>query len=262
MSAALATLKEAISMAGRNGDQFWFPRIPNCIGWIHRELQDFEGAFKRDREGLEVGTEYHVLEAEANSLINLGIDYTHSGKPAETEAAFHQAREIFKRDAWFRWRYDIRLQAATSQHWLGRGDLSKAREFAERLRATATHYGVAKYVAEAHRLLAKIAIAAGDCTTGESEFMAALAELQEHPTPVVTWRIYSELGRLKDNLGDRAGVRDWFVQANEIVDAIAASITNAGLQAVFLNSEAVREVKIGAGKPATSAAHGAPSNPT
>jgi hypothetical protein len=67
MSTALATLEEAIQMAGRNGDRFWFPRIPNCIGWVHRELQDFEGAFKYDREGLEAGRHYHVLEAEANS---------------------------------------------------------------------------------------------------------------------------------------------------------------------------------------------------
>ncbi len=44
MSEGLATLEEAIRMAGRNGDLFWYPRMPNCIGWIHRELQDFEGA--------------------------------------------------------------------------------------------------------------------------------------------------------------------------------------------------------------------------
>ena len=53
MSEALATLNEAIQMAGRNGDSFWFPRMPNCIGWIHRELQDFAGALKYDQEGLE-----------------------------------------------------------------------------------------------------------------------------------------------------------------------------------------------------------------
>ena len=98
MSEALATLKEAIRMAGRNGDQFWYPRMPNCIGWIHRELEDFEGALKYDREGLDVGRQYHVLEAEANSLINLGIDYTCSGHGGRTQAAFNETREIFERD--------------------------------------------------------------------------------------------------------------------------------------------------------------------
>jgi tetratricopeptide (TPR) repeat protein len=116
MSEGLATLEEAIRMAGRNGDRFWYPRMPNCIGWIHRELQDFEGAFKHDQEGLEIGHQHGVLEAEANSLINLGIDYTHSGNKEETVSAFHKVRDIFERDAWFRWRYNIRLYAAMAEH--------------------------------------------------------------------------------------------------------------------------------------------------
>ncbi|HET6893125.1 MAG TPA: protein kinase, partial [Pyrinomonadaceae bacterium] len=74
MSEALETLNEALKMGKRNGDRFWLPRLPNCIGWIHRELQDFEGALKYDQRGLDVGREHHVLEAQANSLINLGID--------------------------------------------------------------------------------------------------------------------------------------------------------------------------------------------
>jgi len=95
MSEAIATLEEAIQMAGRNGDRFWFPRMPNCIGWMHRELQDFEGALKHDQEGLRVARQYHVLEAEANSLINLSIDHTYEGKAEETISAFRETREIF-----------------------------------------------------------------------------------------------------------------------------------------------------------------------
>ena len=40
MSDALATLHEAMAVGRRNGDRFWLPRVPNCIGWIHRALQD------------------------------------------------------------------------------------------------------------------------------------------------------------------------------------------------------------------------------
>ena len=53
------------------------------------------------------GREFHVLEAEANSLINLGIDHTIANKPSETASVFHEARDIFERDKWFRWRYNI-----------------------------------------------------------------------------------------------------------------------------------------------------------
>jgi serine/threonine protein kinase/tetratricopeptide (TPR) repeat protein len=253
MSEALAILNEAIQMAGRNGDSFWFPRMPNCIGWIHRELQDFEGALKFDQEGLEVGRHHHVLEAEANSLINLGIDYTHSGKSEETMSAFHEVRDIFERDAWFRWRYNIRLEAATAEHWLRQGDLSKAREFAQRLLDTAGKFEVHKYIAVAHKLLAQIAIAEGNTNAAEAEFAAALGELQKYPVPVVTWRTYADLGRLKSSVGNATAARDAFARAAEIVNGIAANVTDAGLRETFLNSEAVREVMTGAiGQPTTN----------
>jgi len=53
MSAALSTLQQAIEKARRNGDLFWYPRMPNSIGWLHRELQDFEGAHKYDQQELK-----------------------------------------------------------------------------------------------------------------------------------------------------------------------------------------------------------------
>jgi tetratricopeptide (TPR) repeat protein len=252
MSEALAILNEAIQMAGRNGDSFWFPRMPNCIGWIHRELQDFEGALKFDQEGLEVGRHHHVLEAEANSLINLAIDYTHSGETEATVSAFHEVHDIFERDAWFRWRYNIRLEAAMAEHWLRQGNLSKAREFAQRLLDTAGKCEVHKYIAVAHKLMAQIAIAEGDTNAAELEFASALEELQKYPVPVVTWRTYADLGRLKSSLGDVSAARDAFAQAAEIVNGIAANVIDAGLRETFMNSEAVREVMTGALKQATA----------
>jgi tetratricopeptide (TPR) repeat protein len=242
MSEALATLNEAIGMASRNGDLFWHPRMPNCIGWIHREIHDFAGAFKYDQEGLEIGHQHHVNEAEANSLINLGIDYSHSGDFAETTSAFHQVREIFDRDAWFRWRYNIRLHAAMAEHALRQGDAAKSREITNRLLETATKYGVHKYIAVAHKLTAEIAIAEGDNATAESEFGIALDELQNYPAPVVAWRIYAQLAQLRSARGDREGARAASVRAAAIVDDIARSVDDAELREGFLTSDAVRQV--------------------
>ncbi len=246
MSEAIATLEEAIQMAGRNGDRFWFPRMPNCIGWMHRELQDFEGALKYDQEGLLVARQYHVLEAEANSLINLSIDHTHEGKAEETVSAFRETRDIFERDAWFRWRYNIRLEAATTWHWLRQGDLERAGEFAQRLLDTANQHEAHKYIAEAHRLRAQIAIAASEPATAETEFAAALDELHRYPAPLVTWRTYADLGRLQSERGRLAEATASFTRAAEIIAACASNVTDDNLRATFLNSDAVREVMAGA----------------
>src|SRR6185295_12792752 len=125
--------------------------------------------------------------AEANSLINRGIHCTHAGAHQETAAAFHEVRNIFERDAWFRWRYNIRFEAAMAEHWLSQGDLAKAREYVERLHATATEHEVHKYIAVAHQLMGKLAIANSDLAEAEKQFDAALTELSNYPAPLVTW---------------------------------------------------------------------------
>lgn len=242
MSDALATLDEAMRMARRNGDLFWHPRMPNCIGWIHRELQDFEGAFKFDQEGLEIGHQCHVLEAEANSLINLGIDHTHAGNSEETMSAFQKAGDIFERDAWFRWRYNIRLHAAMAEHSLKRGDLGKSSEITEQLLEMATKYEVHKYIAVAHKLLGQIAIVKGEMERAQNEFTSAQNELERYPVPVIAWRIERELGRLNSARGDVVAAEKAFERAAVIINKIAASVDDQLLRGKFLESAAVREV--------------------
>ena len=251
MSAALATLNKAMEKAQRNGDLFWYPRMPNCLGWLHRELQDFDGARKYDEQGIEVSRQHHVLEAEANSWINLGIDYTHAGDGEKTVSAFHEVKDIFARDAWFRWRYNIRLQAATAEHWLRQGDLEKAREFALRLHETASEHGVPKYIGVAHKLMGEVEIAKGNLAEAEKHFDAALEELRKFPAPLVAWKTYAELGRLKTQSGDSSSARAAFGQAAEIVNSMAANISEESLRATFLNSTVVSEVLREAAKSAS-----------
>jgi tetratricopeptide (TPR) repeat protein/predicted Ser/Thr protein kinase len=248
MSAARATLHEAIDKARRNGDLFWYPRMPNCIGWLHRELQDFEGARKHDEEGIEVARENHVLEAEANSLINLGIDYTHEGDAEKTQDAFDDVHGIFARDAWFRWRYNIRLQAAMAEHWLRQGNLEKAGEFTRLLLETATHHEAHKYIGVAHKLMAQLEVARGDLAEAEKQFEAALDELRAYPAPLAAWKTYAELGRVKLQSGDTSAAQEAFAQAAEIVQLIAANTGEKELRETFMNSAPVKEVMTGSMK--------------
>jgi tetratricopeptide (TPR) repeat protein/predicted Ser/Thr protein kinase len=244
MSEALATLKEAIAMAGRNGDHFWFPRLPNCIGWIHRELGDFNGAFEHDQQGVKVAREHHVLEAEANSLINMGIDYTRERANEKSIAAFEQVEDIFHRDAWFRWRYNIRHQAARSEHWLSQGDLKQATEYANRLLDMAAQFKARKYVAVAHKLRAEISIARGAVSEAEAELHSALELLRNYPVPILEWRVLATLGRLYSAASDTDRTRGAFSRSAAIVQQIARNAPDEKLRAGFLDSGEVREVLV------------------
>ena len=231
----------AITWIG-DSDRFWYPRLPNCIGWIHRELQDFDQAVQYDQQGLEVGREHHVLEAEANSLINLGIDFDHTGKSEETLSRFHEAESIFERDAWFRWRYNIRLQAGACEHWLAQGDPDRAGEYARRLLEVATTYQARKYIAVAHKLMAETALARGDLATAEAELKIAVEGLGEHPAPLVAWRVFAALGRMYSKSGNATSARDAFNRSAAVIKRIAAGIDDERLRATFLNASPVSEV--------------------
>ena len=236
MSAALATLQDAMEKARRNGDLFWHPRFPNCIGWIYRELHDFEAARQFDEEGVDVARRHHVLEAEANSLINRGIDCTHAGQKACTDSAFTEVKDIFARDAWFRWRYNIRLQAASAAHHLRLGELDKAHKYIVRLEETAREYEVHKYIGVAKQLMAELLIAKEDLAGAEQQFNAALAELSDYPVPLVAWKVHAGIARLKSQSNDSAGAEEHSARALEIVDSIAANVTDEKLRNNFLTA--------------------------
>jgi tetratricopeptide (TPR) repeat protein len=125
-------------------------------------------------------------------------------------------------------------------------DLPQAQTFARRLLETAREYGAHKYIAEAHRLKARIAIAEGDTETAEQEFSAALEELRQYPVPLLEWRTHADLGRLRARLGNADAARKSFAQAAEIIQSCAASVTDENLRETFLNSKAVQSVLAGA----------------
>jgi hypothetical protein len=66
--------------------------------------------------------------------------------------------------------------------------------------------------------------------------------------PILAWKVYAALGRLRLRLDDDQSARVAFAQAAAIIDAIAAGVDDERLRSVFLNSEAVREVLEGVGR--------------
>jgi tetratricopeptide (TPR) repeat protein len=241
ISEALAVLRRDLELARRNGDQYWPAKILNCIAWIYRELQAFDEAAKYDRESLEVARANKVREAETNALINLGYDCSHVAEPEQALRSFEKAEAILEVDVWSRWLFQMRLFAGLATHHLLQKELDKAETHARLLSDVANRYGSRKYMAIADKLLAETAIARGDLLEADAHLKAALDRLAAFPVPVVEWKIYSLLGRLRLQLRD--GMAE---QANEmariIVQSIAASIDDEKLRTSFLGSPAVKGI--------------------
>ena len=208
ISGALATLNELLEMARRNGDTNFLSRVPKRIAWIHRELQDFPHTISHDQPSTESTRANHSEEAGALS------------------PSFSGARP----------------QARAAENWLARGDLERATEEADLLLSNSTQHGPPKYVGVAHKILAEIAMARGDLARAETEITAALEPFQTRPAPLITWKIYSTLGRLHLLKNDAPDARDAFAKGADIIQKIASTISDERLRSTFLNAPAVQEV--------------------
>ncbi len=247
ISEALATIGEATEMSRRNGNRVTLAKLPNSAGWIYRELGDLDQSLEHDRESADSSHELRVLEAETNALINLAQDYMGRGDPDKTLSALQQVEAICGRDPWHAWRfYGIRFQAAAAEYWLWQGQLERAAEHAGRLLANATQHQARKYMAEAHLIRAEIAARTGELPASEKEIEAGIETLRNYPAPLIAWKLHGALGRLRARDGRPEPAREAFAEAARIVQQIAASVTDDGLKATFLNSAKVREILEGA----------------
>ena len=99
-----------------------------------------------------------------------------------------------------------------------------------------------KYIAIAHKLLAEVASAHADFSKAEAELNTALAQLEMHPAPLLAWKIYAALGRLRLQLGEARSASEAFSHSAAIIGKIEAEISDDRLRRIFMNSEVVREV--------------------
>jgi hypothetical protein len=105
-----------------------------------------------------------------------------------------------------------------------------------------TQHGPPKYVGVAHKILGEIAMGRGDLAKAEAELAAALEPFRTRPAPLVTWKIYSTLGRLHVLKNDAQAAREAFAQGTDIIQKIASTISDERLRSTFLNAPAVQEV--------------------
>jgi predicted ATPase/DNA-binding winged helix-turn-helix (wHTH) protein len=230
MSRSLDAFNEAARIAERNGDRFWLSRLPNSLGWIYRELQDFEHALENDRHGLEIARRENLPEIEANALLNFCQEYARLGANEKWLATFRELEEVIERNAWMLERYNMRLHSVSAEYQFARGDFALAEEHARQLLELTIKHEYHKDVAVAHKLLS------------EAELEKSLVVLEKNPAPLVAWRVYAALKRLHVRQKDKRSARAAYEEAKSIIDNIAEGVTDEQLRHTFLTSAAIREV--------------------
>jgi tetratricopeptide (TPR) repeat protein len=240
ISEGLAMLRGILEQYEKNGALYHVARLSNTLGWVHRELGDFDEAARYDRQGIEFGQKYKAREGELSSWINLSREFTRTGEFDRARETFQLIEEKAAQDEWHRWLFlDIRYQTAAAEHFFAEGDIDRMDKHLQILRYNAARCGIRKYEAAGGRLAAEAAAARGDLRTAEGELAAAVTMLSDKPAPLAAWRIWASLGKVRERLNDAGGARAAYQQSASIIEKIAAQISDPRMQSAFLGSESV-----------------------
>ena len=222
-----------------NHERYWLPRLPNTLAWLHGEMFDIEEALRLNLEGSGIAREMQFPEGDANSQINLALNYLSLGEPDRARDHLSAAETLLADDEWFRWVYTIRFHAAFAGPVV-EGPSSRSRQVCEgvpRARQCDTP-------TQAHRVGAQAARRrrrdGGPATDAVASYLAGLSELQHHPCPSVQWKISAALAATHAKLRQSEETAHWRA-ATHVCFGSSPPRSGRPLQTRFRESPVARE---------------------
>ena len=244
ISDALRDLREGMRLSEVNHERYWLPRLPNTLGWLYADVFAFEEALRLNEEGAAIARELKFPEGEANSHINLAANYLVLGEPQRAKEHLDTAERALQDDNWFRWVYQIRLQAQYAQFWITKGDPARAALHAVASLDMARTTRRRKHIAWARKLLGDVAVIEERPEDAAHEYEAGLDVLKGHPCPSVEWKIALSLARLKACLHQANASEEYLNLSREVMRRLAESISDNGLRATFVTSKPARDLRL------------------
>lgn len=259
-SLALATMgnyEEAIhlletlqSTSERFGDVLIRPRVFNTLGWVYGELQDYRLGLKWNQASvdfLQGIPGFPHPDVEPHARINLGDYLVALGRPDEAEAQLQAAEAVCRSprpaDRWMAWRSSQHLFHSYGELWLARGDLERARAYADECLDLALFNSSAKNVVKGRRLRGQILLAGGRTKEAEAELADALAIATEVGNPPQLWKTHAAIGELRCAQGRPEEARRAYGEALAVIERVAVSLKNDQLKDTFVHSEHVETIR-------------------
>ncbi|MCI0598354.1 MAG: AAA family ATPase [Beijerinckiaceae bacterium] len=211
----------ALAMTERNANIQGSALGRLTIGWLHAEALDFAGARTCYEDPPDPAVEANpfsfFIGRNLLAKANVGLrDYP---------AAFAQFNAIQRRieaDG-IGMDYSIypHFHSNFCQYWLETGDLNRAREEAMRLYEISALPPERTYLALAHRLLAKIAMAEGKLEDARDHLLRAVAIVEKAKLPLAAWRVYATSACLYERGGEVAQAAESWRLSRQIIDSLS-----------------------------------------
>jgi DNA-binding NtrC family response regulator/tetratricopeptide (TPR) repeat protein len=242
---ALALYREGLGFAEKVGDEAIHHRLLNCLGWLHAELGDLDGAIDFNRQSADVGKRRNDPGTYPNAEVNLGEVYLAKGDLPEAQDHLEGAYRYWdnpRTSQWMRWRYSIRLFASLGELWLRRGDYARATEFADRCLDVATRTSSRKNLVKGWRLRGQIALQRRELDDAEAAFRQAVAIAETIGNPTQLWMSHAALGRLHAARQRPLPAGEAYRAGCAVLDRVKGSLKDPALRAALEGAPAVREL--------------------
>jgi ATP/maltotriose-dependent transcriptional regulator MalT len=164
------------------------------------------------------------------------------GEHGPAEACFRRAEALLEEDTWVRWRWHIALLHGRGELALAEGRLDEAWTLATQSLDLGTQTDSRKHVARAQRLQGDILAARGRLDNAALTLEASVRLAERLQTPREVWLGKAALGKVLARLGRELDAEAHFLQATDMIEAIASKLTTPRLQRSFLGAAPVVEV--------------------
>jgi DNA-binding NtrC family response regulator/tetratricopeptide (TPR) repeat protein len=245
-ASALATFREGLELSRKVGDEAIHHRLLNCLGWLHFELGDLDGAAELNQKSADEGRRRSDPGTLPNAELNLGDIFLARGDLEGAREMFDRV-DRFARDpttsGWMRFRYSIRLASSQGELALARGDLERAERHAQRCLELATRTNARKNLVKAWRLAGQTACAAGRWEDAGRALDEARTIAEAIGNPAQLWRTYSALATFQAGHGDKEAARRAAADAVRVVEGVLAGLPDESLRSSLGNLPLVREAR-------------------
>jgi tetratricopeptide (TPR) repeat protein len=240
LGTAIALMHECIDVAGRAG---FIPALAITradLGWVHAYLGDLETGRELVRQGAEV-----ALERQPISLpwAQTAWAYLHliAGELDQAEDALDAADLLLmpepSRTSMWVWASLARARLAAA-----RGDDARAIELVDGVLARLRSLGIHPYLPEALLVRGRSLAALGRTDEARQALVDARAEAETLGHRRALWEVLAALADVVERTGDPDDARGLRAEAERVVLAVADSVDDVRLRALFLDRPGVRAV--------------------
>src|SRR6185295_9952682 len=232
---ALGSLREAIALAEKSGDEAYLARALNTLGWLHIDCHDFAAGLEFSERGLTIARASRDAtgpERAAFTLVNEGDSFTAQGDFALASEVLDEAYHIVRhppRSRWMTWRYATHCYVSLGELALARGDLSRAAAFADESLAIAVPTRSRKYESHAWQLKGRCAVLRRSWDAAEVALARALAIAAEIGEPREMWQTHAAIGALHAARHRTGEAEQSLLAASGILERVRSGVRDAGL---------------------------------